>query len=199
VLHLLFGSPSKPHSELVSIADQLDAACSLLGTSSQPADAAQRARHLAHQAVGLRQKLEARLARAGAHMTDPRLICQAAAELIEVMRLVGRVIRGRQWLRGDAGPAELVELDAMAVRRVQLVATTAWALGTSGRCHDGPEAGHPMRAEAQELYARGMAAAFAQAPDPVEVLRRKAVYELLLGVVLGSDRALEAMQAASPQ
>lgn len=198
MLHLIFGPRSKPYRELASIADQLDAASSLIGPDSRPAvDAAHGVRRLGHQAVALRRKLETQLARAGAHTTDPRLICEAAAELLEVMRLVRRVVRCREWLRLEATPAELGDLEAMARRRVQLVAATARALGNSGRWPDGSDVGHPMNAEAEELYDRGMAAAFSEALDPLDVLRRKAVYDLMLGVVLGSDRALEAMQAAS--
>jgi hypothetical protein len=56
-----------------------------------------------------------------------------------------------------------------------------------------------MKAKAEELYDRGVAAVFTEPLDPLEVLRRKALYDLLLGVVLGSDRALETLGAASLQ
>lgn len=199
MFHLLFSPRSKPYRELASIADQLDAASSLLGPNSQPpADAARAVRDLGHHAIGLRRRLETRLAiSAGVHTTDPRLMCEAASELIEVVRLVARVVRCREWLRLDGTPPEIRELEAMSMRSVQLVAGTARALGSPGGWLSGLEVAQPMKAEAEELYERGVAAAFAGSLDPLELLRRKTLYDLLLGVVLGSDRALEAVQAAS--
>jgi hypothetical protein len=113
------------------------------------------------------------------------------------VRLVARVVRCREWLPLDATPAKLGELEAMGVRSVRLVAGTARALGSSGGWLTGPEVAQPMRAEAEELYDRGVASVFTESLDPLEVLRRKAVYEVLLGLVLGSDKALQALQTAS--
>jgi len=54
-----------------------------------------------------------------------------------------------------------------------------------------------MEAGAEELYDRGVGRLFRGSLDPVEVLRRKAMYDVLLDLVLGSERALEALQTAS--
>jgi len=198
MFHLHFGPRWKQYRELAAIADQLDAASSLLGPNSRaPADAARAVRHLAHQAIGLRRKLETRLAKAGVHSTDPLLICEAASELIAVVRLVARVVRCREWLRLDATPPEVRELEAMGVRSVQLVARTARALGSSGGWLAGPEVAQPLKAEAEELYDRGVGTLFTESLDPLEVLRRKAVCDVLLSLVLGSDKALDALQTAS--
>lgn len=198
MFHLLFSPRPKQYRELASLADLLDAASSLLGPNSRPpADAARAVHHLGQQGIGLRRKLETRVARARVHATDPRLICEAASELIEVVRLVARVVRCREWLPLDATPAELDDLEAMCVRSVRLVAGSARALGSSGGWLAGAEVAQPMRAEAEELYDRGLAAVFTESLDPLEVLRRKAVYEVLLGLVIGSDKALEALQTAS--
>jgi hypothetical protein len=108
------------------------------------------------------------------------------------------VVRCRGWLRLDATPTELRELEAMGVRSVRMVAETARALGSSGGL-PGPELTQPMKAQAEELYDKGVAEVFTEVLDPLEVLRRKALYDLLLGVVLGSDRAVEALRTASLQ
>ncbi|MBA3761593.1 MAG: hypothetical protein H0X07_13795, partial [Gemmatimonadales bacterium] len=101
-----------------------------------------------------------------------------------------------EWLRLVAIPAEVRDLEAIAVRSVRSVADAVRALGSSGGRLAVPAAAHPMKAEAEELYDRGVAALFAEPLDPLEVLRRRALYDLLLGVVVGSDRALEALQTA---
>lgn len=198
MLHLLFGPRATHYKELASIAAQLDAASSLLSPASRAsADTAMGLRDLSHHITGLRRKLEIRLARAGAHLVDPRLTWEAAAELCEVVRLVSRVVRSREWLRLDAVPAELAELQAMAERRVAVLAETARKLGSAGGWLSGLVVVQPIKAEAQELYDRGVGRLFTGSLDPVEVLRRKAVYDVLLDLVLGSDRALEALQTAS--
>ena len=198
MLHLIFGPRATHCKELASIADQLDAASSMLGPGARASgETALGLRGLNHQAAGLRRKLETRLARAGAHLVDPRLTSDAAAELCEVVRLVSRVVRCREWLRLEAVTPELAELQAMAVGRVEVLAETARTLGSSGRWLNGPVVVQPMTAEAEELYDRGVGALFTGSLDPVEVLRRKAVYDVLLELVLGSDRALEALQTAS--
>lgn len=83
------------------------------------------------------------------------------------------------------------------MRSVRRVAEAVRAMRSSRGWLTGPVAARPMQAEAEELYNRGVAALFAEPLDPLELLRRKALYDLLLGVVLGSDRALEALQTAS--
>ena len=85
----------------------------------------------------------------------------------------------------------------MGVRSVQLVARTARALGSSGGWLAGPEVAQPLKAEAEELYDRGVGTLFTESLDPLEVLRRKAVCDVLLSLVLGSDKALDALQTAS--
>lgn len=205
MFHLLFGplfSGSRPDRlvELAAMAEQVSLASSLLDTSARPpANVSQAVTQLSRHVAGLRRKLETRIARAGLHSTDPRLLCEAASELSEVVRLVARVVRCREWLRLDATPAEVRDLEAMGVRSVQSVAGAARALGSPGGWLAGLEAAQPMKAKAEELYDRGVAAVFTEPLDPLEVLRRKALYDLLLGVVLGSDRALETLGAASLQ
>jgi hypothetical protein len=203
MFRLLFGSllsGSRPDRlvELAAMAEQVSLASSLLGTSARPpAEASRAITQLMRNGIGLRRKLETRIARAGLHSTDPRLICEVASELIEVVRLVARVVRCREWLRLDATPAEVRDLEATGVRSVQLVAATVRAMGSSPGWLAGPVAARPMQAEAEELYDRGVAGLFAEPMDPLEVVRRKALYDLLLGVVVGSDRAMEVLQAAS--
>ena len=198
MLHLLFSPRSTHYRELAAIADQLGAASALLSPGARAsAETALGLQGLRHQATGLRRKLEPRLARAGAHLVDPRLTSEAAAELCKVVRLVSRVVRCREWIRLDAVPAELAELQAMAVRRVEALGEAARTLGSSGRWLGGPMVAAPMKAEAEEPYDRGVGRLFTGSLDPVEVLRQKAVYDVLLELVLGSDRALEALQTAS--
>ena len=202
MFHLLFGpllpgSRVAPTVKLAAMAEQLSLASSLLEMSARsPAEASRAVTQLIRNGVGLRRKLESRIARAGVHSTDPRLICEAASEVLEVVRLVARVVRGREWLRLDATPAEVRDLEAMGVRSVRLLAAAVRGLGRSGGWLTGPAAAQPMKAEAEELYDKGVAAIFAEPLDPLEVLRRRALYDLLLGVVSGSDRALEALQTA---
>lgn len=201
MFHLLFGpllpgSRADPLVELAAIGQQVGLASSLLNGSERPPAASRVATQLLRDGIGLRRKLETRIARAGVHSTDPRLICEAASELLEVVRLVARVVRCREWLRLDTIPAEVRDLEAIAVRSVRSVADAVSALGRSGGWLAVPAAAHPMKAEAEELYDRGVAALFAEPLAPLEVLRRRALYDLLLGVVVGSDRALEALQTA---
>jgi hypothetical protein len=194
---LLPGSRADPLVELAAMAEQVSLASSLLNTSARsPAEASRAVTQLIRDVIGLRRKLETRIAKAGVHSTDPRLICEASSELLEVVRLVARVVRCREWLRLEATPVEVRDLEAMAVRSVRLVAGAVRALESSGGWLGGPVAAQPMKAEAEELYERGVAAIFAEPLDPLEVLRRKALYDLLLGVVLGSDGALEVLQTA---
>jgi hypothetical protein len=202
MFHLLFGpllavSRADPPLELAATAEQVSLASSLLDAGARsPAEASRAVTQLIRDGIGLRRKLETRLARAGVHSTDPRLICEAASELLEVVRQVARVVRCREWLRLDATPAEVRDPEAMGVRSVRLLAGTVKGLGGSGEWLAGPAAARPMKAEAEELYDKGVAAIFAEPLDPLGVLRRRALYDLLLGVVLGSDRALEALQTA---
>jgi hypothetical protein len=182
--------------ELGAMAEQVSLASSLLEAGARPpADASRAVTQLLRQVAGLRRKLEIRIARAGLHSTDPRLICEAASELSEVVRLVARVVRCREWLRLNATPPELRALEAMGVRSVLRVAGTARALG-SREGLDAPEIAQ-TKAEAEELYDRGVAAAFTETLEPLEALRRKALYDVLLAVVLGSERALDALWNAS--
>jgi hypothetical protein len=203
MLHRLFDSllpdprAGRP-VELAAMADQLSLASSLLDAGARsPADAARAVTQLIRDGIGLRRKLEARVARAASPSTDPRLICEAASELHEVVRRVTRVVRCREWLRLDVLPAELRDLETIGARSVRRVAEMVGGLGRPGGWLAGLAAARPMKPEAEELYDRGVTAVFAGSLDPLEVLRRKALYDLLLGVVLGSDRALEALQAAS--
>jgi hypothetical protein len=53
-----------------------------------------------------------------------------------------------------------------------------------------------MKGEAEELYEKGVAAIFAEPLDPVELLRRKALYDLLLGLVFSCEKALETVRTA---
>lgn len=198
MLHRIFGPQATHYKELASIADQLGAASSLLSPGSRSsADASVRLRALTQQTAGLRRKLEARLARVGAPPVDPRLTSEAAAELCAVVRLVSRVVRCREWLRLDPVPAELAELQAVGLRRVAVLAEAAGTLGNSGRWLRTPVVVQPMEVGAEELYDRGVGRLFEGSLDPVEVLRRKAMYDVLLDLVLGSERALEALQSAS--
>jgi len=203
VFHLLFGpllpdSRSGPPAELAAIAEQVNLLASLLDASGRsPAEASRAVTQLLRDCIGLRRRLEARVTRAAVHSTDPRLICEAASELLEVVRLAARLVRCREWLRLAVSPAEIRELEALGLRSVRLVAGTVKELGRSGGWLGGRAAAQPMKAEAEELYERGVAAIFAEPLDPLEVLRCKTLYDLLLGVVLGSDRAVKALQAAS--
>lgn len=180
------------------MAGQLSLAASLLDPGARsPAEASRAVTQLVRDGIGLRRKLEARVARAALSSTDPRLICEAAVELHEVVRQVTRVVRCREWLRLEAPPAELRDLEIMGGRSVRLVAEIVSRLGRPGAWLTPPADAWLMKADAVELYDRGVAATFADSLDPLEVLRRKALYDLLLGVVLSSDGALTALHAAS--
>ena len=202
MFHLLFG-PLLPNarsnrlSEFAAIGQKLSAASLLLYPRlHQSSEASREVTGLAHEAIGFRRRLEARLAR-GVHVIDSRLICEAASEMVQVVRLIARVVRCREWLRLDAPPAEVLELEGAAARSGQLVAESALTLATSGKWLGEPHDSDFSRGWAEELYNRGVARAFAEFPDPIEVLRQRAHYDALFNVVLGSDRALEAVRNAS--
>lgn len=131
------------------------------------------------------------------HSIDPRLICEAAAEMVQVVRLIARVVRCREWLRLETPPAEAEELEAAAGRAGQLVAESARELAASGGRLSRADGADSIKGPAEELYNRGVARAFAEIPDPLDVLRQKTFYDILLSVVVGSDRALEALREAS--
>lgn len=84
----------------------------------------------------------------------------------------------------------------MGLPSVRLVADTVKGLGRPGGWLGGPADSPPMKGEAEELYDRGVAGIFAEPMDPVELLRRKALYDLLLGLLLSCDRALETVRTA---
>lgn len=74
----------------------------------------------------------------------------------------------------------------------QLVADSALQLASTGTLT--PDSGDVIRSRAEELYSRGLVRAFA---DPLEVLRRRTLYDGMLGVVIGSDSALASLREAS--
>lgn len=59
------------------------------------------------------------------HSIDPRLIGEAASEMVQVVRLIARVVRCREWLCLETAPAEALELEGAAGRGVQLVSEKA--------------------------------------------------------------------------
>lgn len=203
MFHLLFGPLVSPRrsdrlSELAAIGEKIGAASLLLNPDrNSSGDGALYLTGIGHEVTDLRRKLESRLARAGVHVVDPRLICEAASEMAQVMRLIGRVVRCRAWLRLEATPAEARELEAVAGQGVRLVAESARELTTSGAQLVEPEDAGSIKGRAEELYNRGVARSFAEFPDPLDVLRLKTLYDILLSVVIGSDRALEALRNVS--
>ena len=200
VLHLLFGGlfpgpRSERLSDLAAIGEMVTASALLLYPNRHaPTDASRKVTLIGHEASDRRRQLESRLAKAGVHVTDPRLVCEAASEMLEVMRLIGRVIRCREWL-GLADAPEALELEGTAGLGAQHVAEGARELAGMGTL-TWVDGGASMRIRAEELYARGVARAFESA-DALDVLRQKTLYDALLGVVIGSDRALEALRDAS--
>ena len=195
---LLSAPRSDRLAELAAIGDRVGAASLLLYPNLRfSSGASGEVARLGHEAIDFRRKLEIRLARAGLHLVDPRLICEAASEMVQVMRLVARVVRCREWLSLKTAPAEALELEAAAGRGVRLVAESAREFATSGRWPAEPEGGESIKARAEDLYNRGVERAFAEVPDPLDVLRQKTLYDALVSVVLGSDRALEALENVS--
>lgn len=110
-----------------------------------------------------------------------------------------RVVRCREWLCLETAPAEALELEGAAGRGVQLVSESARELATSRVGSAESEAADSIKGRAEELYNRGVARAFAECSDPLDVLRQKTLYDALLSVVLGSDRALGVLKDASPE
>jgi hypothetical protein len=195
---LLFGRPSYHLAELAAIGEKVGAASLLLSPNLRLSrGAAGEVTSLGHEAIGLRRSLESRLARAAAHSVDPRLICEAATEMVQVVRLIARVVRCREWLRLDPSPAEAVELETAAGQVGELVAESARELAISGGWLAEPGGADSIKRGAEELYNRGVARAFVEFPDPLDVLRQKTLYDALLSVVVGSDMALEALRNAS--
>ena len=198
-LHLLFGGLFPPRlerlSDLAAISEMVTASALLLYPNRHsPTDASRKVALIGHQASDRRRQLESRLSKAGVHLTDPRLICEAASEMLEVMRLIGRVIRCREWLSLTDAP-EALELQGTAGLGAQHVAERARELANTGSL-TADYGSASMRIRAEELYARGVARAFESA-DALDVLRQKTLYDALLGVVIASDRALEALRDAS--
>lgn len=202
MFHLLFGPRFLPRrsdglGELAAIGEKVGAASLLLYPNLRLSKGASgEVTRLGLETIGLRRRLETRLAKAGVYSIDPRLICEAASEMVQVVRLTARVVRCREWLRLEAPPAEALELEAAAGQSVQLVAESARELANSGGWRAEPEDAD-FKERSEELYNRGVARAFAEFPDPVDILRLKAAYDCLLSVVLASDRALEALDNAS--
>jgi hypothetical protein len=203
VFHLLFGPllplrRSDGLGELAAIGEKVGAASLLLYPNLRLSQgASSEVTRLCHETIDLRRRLETRLARAGVHSIDARLICEAASEMVQVVRLIARVVRCREWLRLETLPSEALELEAAAGRSVQLVAESARELAGSEGWRAEPEGDESSKQQLEELYNRGVTRAFAEFPDPVDVLRLKTAYDCLLSVVLGSDRALEALENAS--
>lgn len=162
-----------------------------------PADAPRELNGLQHEAIRLRRELESRLARAGVHLSDPRLVCDAASEMVEVMRLITRAVRCRAWLGLDPIPAEVLELEAVAGQGVQLVAVAARRLATSGAQRVDHELKESIKRRAEELYSRGVSRAFTDFSDPLDVLRQKTLYDAMLSLIAGSGRALESLTNVS--
>lgn len=197
---LLFGRPSHHPPELAAIGEKVGAASLLLSPDRRVSQgAAVKAMRLGNEAIELRRGLESRLARAGVHTIDPRLICEAATEMVQVVRLIARVIRCRDWLRLDAPPVEALELEAAAGRMGQLVAEAGRELAISGDWLVEADDADSIKSGAEELYNRGVARAFVGFPDPLDVLRQKTLYDALFGVVIASDKALECLREASLQ
>ena len=184
-------------SELAAIGEQVSAASLLLYPGLGARDASREVRELERAAADIRRRLEARLARAGVHLIDPRLICEAASEMVRIIRLIARIVDCREWLRLETAPAEALELEAVAARGVQLVAEFARKYATFRGSPVEPEGADLIKRRAGELYHRGVARAFGGFPDPLDVLRQKTLYDALLGIVAGSDRALESLRNAS--
>ena len=204
-LHLVFGSLIPGHrahrqSELAALAEHLDTASHLLYPNlPPPAEATREVTDLGDRAIGLRRELETRLARAAVHRIDPRLLCDAASEMVEVMRLITRVIRCRAWLGLETVPGRVLELEAIAGQGVQLVAESARELATSGAPVVDLGRRESIRRRAEELYNQGVSQIFAGNPDPLEVLRQKTFFEALFNLVIGGDRALEVLKNASAE
>jgi hypothetical protein len=136
-----------------------------------------------------------RLAKAAMTTTDPRLLSEAATEIVQLVRLIARVVRCREWLRlGD--PVEAAGLQAAAAHGAQLVADSALQLASTGVLTQS-DSGDAIKSRAEELYSRGLERTFRQCPDPLDVLRQRTLYDGLLGVVIGSDSALAALRDAS--
>ena len=184
--------------QLDALSETVSAASRMLNPNLRPpADAPRELNGLEHEAIRLRRELENRLARAGVHLSDPRLVCDAASEMVEVMRLITRAVRCRAWLGLDPVPAEVLELEAVAGQGVQLVALAARRLATSGAQRVDRELTESIKRRAEELYSRGVSRAFADSPDPLDVLRQKTVYDALLSLITGCNRALESLRDAS--
>ena len=183
-------------SELVMISENVAAASRLLDPNTSWCNATSlEVARLGHEVTGWRRRFETRLARAGFQSTDPRLLSEAATEMVQLIRLIARVVRCREWLRvGD--PIEAVELHSAAGLAAQLVADSALQLASTGVL-TGSDSGDVIKSRAEELYSRGLQRAFAESADPLDVLRHRTLYDGLLGVVIGSDSALASLRDAS--
>jgi hypothetical protein len=117
--------------------------------------------------------------------------------MVEVMRLITRVIRCRAWLGLETAPGGALELEAVAGQGVQLVAESARELATSGASVVDLGRRESIRRRAEELYNQGISQIFAGSPDPLDALRQKTLFETLFNLVISSDRALEALKNAS--
>lgn len=184
--------------ELAVIAEQVQGASALLHPNGTlPSGAVRAVGDMRHRAIRSRQTLEIRLARSGVHSTDPRLIYQAASEMVELVRRVARVVRCRDYLRSGSPPAAVRDLEAIASRGVQLVAEHARELARSGRARRSPDGVKSLMVPAEELYHRGIAGVFNEALDPLEIFRLHALYDVLLAVVVCCEKALKALRDAS--
>jgi hypothetical protein len=183
-------------SELVAMSDNVAAASRLLGPNASFSNATSlEVARLGREVTSWRRRLEMRLAKAAMTTTDPRLLSEAATEIVQLVRLIARVVRCREWLRlGD--PVEAAGLQAAAAHGAQLVADSALQLASTGVLTQS-DSGDAIKSRAEELYSRGLERAFGQCPDPLDVLRQRTLYDGLLGVVIGSDSALAALRDAS--
>jgi hypothetical protein len=164
--------------------------------SAKFADASLRLVELRHEIAGSSRRLQTRLARVGFHTIDPRLLCDAATEMVEVVRLIARAIRCREWLP-LSDPDEVQELQSTAGLGAQLVAESALELALTGAVAGSSEAVDSIKTRAAMLYDQGIGRAFGECEDPLDVLRQRTLDDALFAVVTGSESALAALRDAS--
>ena len=184
-------------SDLAAMSASVGAAARFLHpASAKSANASLTLVELGHEIAGSRRRLQTRLTRAGFHTIDPRLLCDAATEMVEVVRLIARAVRCREWLL-LSDPDEAQELQSLAGLGAQLVAESALELASTGAVAGPSEAGDSLKTRAVLLYDQGIGRAFGECVDPLDVLRQRTLYDALLAVVIGSGSALAALRDAS--
>jgi hypothetical protein len=200
VLRLLFGPLVESRSrvrlnELRAMSGNVTDAARLLDPTASFSNATSlEVARLEHEIAGWRRRLETRLARAGFQPMDPRLLSEAAVEMVQLVRLIARVVRCREWLR-LGNPVQALELQATARHAVELVADSSLQLASTGVLTRSDD--DAIKSRAEELYSQGIEQAFGRCTDPLDVLRHRTLCDGLLGVVLGSDSALVALRDAS--